>query len=361
MILTPQSQLLERNIGMFEQGKWVIINPSDAYFLDQLKHLNITVMHQYFDIFSESVRVVPSLTFDSRDIAKQGFEVSQKIGSHEHIFTPFLRGEKTHNHALIFLPKAKSHFSMLLRMAAGLVGLGGQIHVVGENKGGIKSAAKLMQQFGATQKVDSARHCSLITTQVEHAHLAFEPEAWLQEDTYCLQDIEWPVVSMPGVFSHGELDKGTALLLDKHDTHLSGTVLDFACGAGVIGSYLKKSYPNVNFHFSDVSALAIYCTALTLAKNAQSATLFAANGLQGIEARVQHIVTNPPFHTGVKTDYTVTKRFIEDATKLLTQRGTLQMVANRFLPYTGLLSAHFSHVLTTAQTTQFSLYQAALS
>ena len=99
MILTPQSQLLERNIGMFEQGKWVIINPSDAYFLDQLKHLNITVMHQYFDIFSESVRVVPSLTFDSRDIAKQGFEVSQKIGSHEHIFTPFLRGEKTHNHA----------------------------------------------------------------------------------------------------------------------------------------------------------------------------------------------------------------------------------------------------------------------
>ena len=73
MILTPQSQLLERNIGMFEQGKWVIINPSDAYFLDQLKHLNITVMHQYFDIFSESVRVVPSLTFDSRDIAKQGF------------------------------------------------------------------------------------------------------------------------------------------------------------------------------------------------------------------------------------------------------------------------------------------------
>ena len=129
----------------------------------------------------------------------------------------------------------------------------------------------------------------------------------------------------------------------------------------MIGSYLKKRYPHVNFHFSDVSALAIYCTALTLAKNAQSATLFAANGLQGIEARVQHIVTNPPFHTGVKTDYTVTKRFIEDATKLLTQRGTLQMVANRFLPYPGLLSAHFSHVLTTAQTTQFSLYQAALS
>ena len=38
----------------------------------------------------------------------------------------------------------------------------------------------------------------------------------------------------------------------------------------------------------------------------------------------------------------------------------MQMVANRFLPYPGLLAEHFQTVYTTAQTSQFSVYQAAL-
>lgn len=360
MILSPQSQLLERNINIFEQGEWLFINPSDAYFLDALKHKQVTVMHQYFDVFSECVRVIPSVTFDSRDITEEGFEVIQKVGSHTHYFTPFICRENTHTDVLIFLPKAKSHFQMLLRMAAGMVSEGGRIHVVGENKGGIKSAAKLMQPYGATQKVDSARHCSLITTIVDQKHLAFEPKAWLETDTYQIGNTRWPICSVPGVFSHGELDKGTTLLLEKHATGLSGNVLDFACGAGVIASYLMLTYPHLKMQLSDISALAIYASAMTLAANSQSATLHAANGLFGIDGKVQHIVTNPPFHTGVKTDYTITKRFIDDARKMLSQHGTLQMVANRFLPYPGLLEEHFPRVLTTAQTTQFSLYQAAL-
>jgi 16S rRNA (guanine1207-N2)-methyltransferase len=359
MILTPQSQLLERNINIFEQGEWLFINPSDAYFLDALKHKNVTVMHQYFDIFSECVRVISSSSFDSRDITKEGFEVVQKVGAHTHHFTPFMCNEHTHTDVLIFLPKAKSHFQMLLRMAAGMVGQNGRIHVVGENKGGIKSAAKLMQPYGVTHKVDSARHCSLITTIVEQPHLAFEPEAWLETDTYEIGNTSWPVCSLPGVFSHGELDKGTKLLLEKHTSGMSGNVLDFACGAGVIASYLMLTYPHLKMQLSDISAIAIYASAMTLAANGQLATLHAANGLYGIEGKVQHIVTNPPFHTGLKTDYTITKRFIEDARKMLSQNGTLQMVANRFLPYPGLLSEHFPRVLTTAQTTQFSLYQAA--
>ena len=360
MILSPQSQLLERNLNLFENGEWLLINPSDSYFLDALKHQEITVLHQYFDIFSECTRETHCARFDSRDIDVNGFEVTHKIGNHTHSFTPFSRNENTHTDALIFLPKSKSHFQMLLRMAGGIVRPGGHIHVVGENKGGIKSAAKLMQQYGATQKIDSARHCSLISTTIEESHPAFEPQAWLDTASYQIADITWPVVSLPGVFSHGELDNGTKLLLEKHLSCLSGTVLDFACGAGVIASYLMHRYPHIKMQLSDVSSLAIYSSAMTLAANNQSARLYAANALHGITDKVQHIVTNPPFHTGLKTDYTITKRFIEDARKLLTQDGTLQMVANRFLPYPGLLDESFPRVLTTAQTTQFSLYQAAL-
>ncbi len=357
-MLSPQSQLLERNLSIFDDGDWVFINPSDAYFTDGLKHRELTVLHQFFDIFSESVRVVPSFTLDSRDVESGGLRCTQKVGKHQHVFAPF---ETTHNTAtdvLVFLPKAKAHFSMNLRMAAGMVKPGGRIHVVGENKGGIKSAAKIMQQYGATQKIDSARHCSLISTQVDSDHPAFEPSAWLEHHTFEVDNIEWDVVTMPGVFSHGELDPGSRLLLEKHYSSMRGSVLDFACGAGVIGSYLMKRYPHLAFEMLDVSALALYCSALTLADNDQTAQLIAANGLYGVDTRVDHVITNPPFHSGIKTDYTITKRFIVDAKRILNSGGRLQMVANRFLPYPGLLSEHFPLVHTVAQTSQFSVYTA---
>ena len=340
MILSPQSQLLERNISLFEEGKWAFVNPSDAYFLDGLMSSEVTVIHQYFDIFSESVRVIPSVTLDSRDINKSGFEVTQKVGNHTHTFAPFVTTENAFTDVMLFLPKAKTHFQMLLRMAAGMVGEHGRIHVVGENKGGIKSAAKLMQQYGSPQKIDSARHCSLVTVMVEQAHGAFEPDAWVDVSLYEVDD--------------------TLLLLQKHSTSMRGNVLDFACGAGVIASYLTLKYPHLTLFLSDVSAMALYCSALTLKENDLSATIFAADGLHGLSQKVQHIVTNPPFHTGIKTDYTITKRFISDAKKLLTSKGTLQMVANRFLPYPGLLSEEFSTFYTKAQTSQFSIYDASL-
>lgn len=360
MILSPQSQLLERNLSLFEQGKWAFVNPADAYFLDALSAQEVTVIHQYFDVFSESVRVIPSATLDSRDVGESGFEVTQKAGNHTHIFAPFvtLAGEFTD--IMLFLPKAKTHFQMLLNMAASMVGQQGRIHVVGENKGGIKSAAKLMQQYGTPQKIDSARHCSLVTVVLEQQHTRFNPSSWVDVSEYAVDDVKWNVASMPGVFSHKELDAGSELLLQKHATSLRGNVLDFACGAGVIASYLMLKYPHLTLYLSDVSALALYCSALTLAENKLSATLFAADGLHGVSQKVQHIITNPPFHTGIKTDYTITKRFISDAKKQLTSKGTLQMVANRFLPYPGLLAEEFTTVYTKAQTSQFSVYEASL-
>lgn len=357
-MLSPQSQLLERNLSLFDEGEWVFINPSDAYFTDGLKHRPLTVLHQYFDMFSESVRVVPSYSLDSRDVESGGLRCEQKVGHHQHIFSPFETMHNAVSDVLVFLPKAKAHFSMNLRMAAGMVKPGGRIHVVGENKGGIKSAAKLMQQYGTTQKIDSARHCSLLTTHVEDEHSAFDPTAWLETHTFEVDNLEWDVVTMPGVFSHGELDPGSRLLLDKHYDSMRGKVLDFACGAGVIGSYLMKRYPHLKFQMLDVSAIALYCCALTLAENQQTAQLIAANGLYGVETKVDHIITNPPFHNGIKTDYTITKRFIADSKRVLNKGGRLQMVANRFLPYPGLLSEHFSQVHTVAQTSQFSIYMA---
>ena len=358
-MLSPQSQLLERNQSIFEDGQWLIINPADAYFGDLVSDIPMDFLHQYFDVFSESAKVIQSHELDSRDVAARpmGFSVEQKVSKHMHIFAPFLGGEKRYSRIMIYLPKAKAHLSMLLNMAASLLNDNGQIYVVGENKGGIKSAGKLAAKLGHTTKVDSARHCSLLCTEVE-SPVEFSVQDWLDTQTYELDNNAWQVTSMPGVFSYRDLDAGTRLLLEKLPSTLRGGILDFACGAGVIGTYLQKQYPHLNLTMLDVNALALFCAARTLASNDQTAALIAANGLHGVDGKFDHIVTNPPFHTGIKTDYSVTRRFISDAKRVLVSRGSMHMVANRFLPYPGLLDNSFTQVRTLAQTSQFSVYLA---
>ena len=358
-MLSPQSQLLERNLEIFEDGRWLIINPADAYFSDLIPNTDATFLYQYADVFVESVKVIPSCEFDSRDVSSReyGFKVTQKIGRHLHTFAPFVDNTGSYTDILIYLPKSKAHMQMLIAMAHSALAAGGRLHIVGENKGGMKSVNKLLEKTGPHQKVDSARHCSLITVLPSAGATAFSVSQWLDTYTYETAGIAWDVVSLPGVFSHGELDEGTQMLLEKGSDQLRGDVLDFACGAGVIGAFLLKQFPHVTMTMLDVSALALFCAARTLSANNQAATLIAANGLHGVEKRFNHIVTNPPFHTGVKTDYTVTRRFIEDSKHRLKNGGNLQLVANRFLPYPGLLGDVFAQTHTVAQDTKFSLYK----
>ena len=358
-MLSAQSQLLERNLTLFDDGQWLIINPTDAYFCDLIADKETDILHQYFDIFSESAKVIQSHELDSRDVASKttGFSIEQKVSKHLHTFSPFVDTTKSYSHVLIYLPKSKAHLAMLLQMASAVLPADGQIYLVGENKGGIKSAGKLAEKYGTVSKIDSARHCSLINIHVEQRG-EFNIDQWLDAQTYELDGCEWEVTSMPGVFSYKELDTGTRLLLEKLPSNLRGDILDFACGAGVIGANLLKQYPHLSLTMLDVNALALFCAARTLHANDQVATLIAANGLHGVNDKFQHIVTNPPFHTGVKTDYSITRRFITDAKRVLTTRGSMYMVANRFLPYPGLLSDTFGQVRTLAQTSQFSVYLA---
>lgn len=360
MSLSPPSQLLERNNHLFEQGEWLIINPADSAVGQILPDRPIHFLHQYFDIFSQFARVINSLPLDSRDVSTNanGFICRQQVGQQLHSFAPFLTGEALATDVMIYVPKAKAHLSMLISMAASLLAPEGRIYVVGENKSGIKSVAKLLTKYGTVDKLDSARHCSLICCHVEQAKQAFNIESWSREDEFSLANTQWQIYSLPGVFSHGELDSGTRLLLEKLPSIPSGSILDFACGAGVIASYLLSQSNALRATLLDVSALAIYCAAKTAQLNNQQVALIAADNIGAVQEKYSAIITNPPFHTGVKTDYSITRKFIQLASQHLSKDGAMYMVANRFLPYQVLLAEQFESVNTVGQTSQFSVYKA---
>jgi 16S rRNA (guanine1207-N2)-methyltransferase len=54
-----------------------------------------------------------------------------------------------------------------------------------------------------------------------------------------------------------KIDLGTKLLLTNLPNHMTGNVLDFGCGAGVISCFIGKKFNTTRLSLLDVNALAI--------------------------------------------------------------------------------------------------------
>lgn len=259
---------------------------------------------------------------------------------------------------IFYYPKAKPEALMLMDNIRAISNSNTRLLVVGDNKGGVKSSEKQLKEhakFG--RKIDSARHCALYQFSQLTPNPSFELSDYFKQFTVNVNGTSIDVISMPGVFNHGALDKGTELLLSNITPPESGTVLDFGCGAGVISAYLGKMNPNLSFLCLDVSAFAAKATELTLQLNQIDGEVLLSNGLQKLTNRVDHIVTNPPFHTGLSTDYDITETFIKDAKNVLKPKGTVTIVANSFLKYPPLLEQAFGQYQQICKNTKFTVYR----
>lgn len=106
-----------------------------------------------------------------------------------------------------------------------------------------------------------------------------------------------------GVFSKGELDKGTELLL-THLPKLRGEVLDLGCGWGPIGVTLLKTNPDITVTMADINERAVELAKENLALNGVSAQVIKSDGFLALEGRVfSAIVTNPPIRAGKRVIY----------------------------------------------------------
>jgi 16S rRNA (guanine1207-N2)-methyltransferase len=339
-VLTAPSELLLRNTELFEQGNWLLVNPTDTAVFNELSDYKVDGFYQYFDQYQNS------LNLDGRHI----FGAQLTLGESQDLY----------DGAIIYLPKAKPHLEMLLHNIACVVRKGGTVAVVGSNDAGIKSTGKLLKRhFEVAQKFDSARHCALWTCPNNTETKPFSLTEYESVGDYELNGTEWPIVSLPGVFSHGSLDQGTQLLLDSLPNLESNHILDFACGAGVIGCYIAAKNRDVQLSFSDINALALWACERSCELNNIKAEVIPSNGLgEWHNEKFDIIISNPPFHTGVATDYSITESFVKDAKNHLKPNGELLIVANRFLPYPELIDQHFERQADLAKSNKFSVYHA---
>ncbi|MFH7565799.1 16S rRNA (guanine(1207)-N(2))-methyltransferase RsmC [Oceanimonas smirnovii] len=263
---------------------------------------------------------------------------------------------KTAQGLLLLMPKAKAEAEYLLAACLPLLSTGAPVFIAGDNKGGVKSAPKLLAPYCAhVTKVDSARRASLYQAELTQPASPFNLSDWTKE--YRLEQEQLTVCTLPGVFSAEHLDAGTQLLLNNAGT-LQGRVLDFGCGAGVIGASLLKRNPAITLEQIDISALALEASRQTLARNGLQANLYPSDGLSETEGRFDCIISNPPFHAGLKTFYSTTETLLKEARHYLKPGGSLLLVANAFLPYPELIEQSFGGCETLAANGRFKIYRA---
>ena len=106
-----------------------------------------------------------------------------------------------------------------------------------------------------------------------------------------------------GVFSKGELDFGTELLIKnvlKMD--INGNILDLGCGYGAIGIILKK-IKDVHVTMSDINKRALHLTKMNAKGNGVLVDTVESNGYEKIGNEFDYVISNPPIRIGKKNLY----------------------------------------------------------
>jgi len=258
---------------------------------------------------------------------------------------------------ILHLPRQKALLGMLLDCAASLLADDGVLWLAGENQAGIKSADKLLKKhFGRVRKLDNARHCTLYEASGKLSEAPFDALAYREQWLLDFNTHELKVVSYPGVFAHGRLDAGSALLLEALAIiQPEGDVLDFACGAGIIGACVALSQADTRVTLLDTDAIALKACEQTLAANQLEGTLLASDGLSEVTDSYDLIVSNPPIHTGVKTDSRLSMRLLDSVHEHIRPGGMLLMVANVHLPYENWLSKKFKRSIEFLKTDHYKV------
>ena len=341
MSLTNPSLLLLRNEEELVANKILVINHQRDDFLGELCALNPdSDIHAFSYDFANHLHAkqVPGLT------------------AHIDHQLPPLGGIEL---VIYYYPKSKPEAQMTLDNIRSLCGANTRLLVVGENKGGVKSVEKQLKPVAQySYKLDSAKHCILYEFNQLSVLERFDIETYVTSFDVSVAGTQFCAASVPGVFNHGKLDLGTQLLLENISLPYKGKALDFGCGAGIITCFALLQQPNLRFSCLDVNALALFATQKTLAMNGLTAELVLSDGLSELTGKYQLILSNPPFHTGIATDYGIAEQFLTGAKRHMDKAASLQIVANSFLKYPSILAAQFQQFDVVDKNNKFAVYKA---
>ena len=140
-----------------------------------------------------------------------------------------------------------------------------------------------------------------------------------------INDIKLKFIVDNGVFSKKGLDFGTRTLLENINLNeVKGDVLDFGCGYGPIGIYLKK-ITNAKIDMIDINERALRLANKNATLNNVTVNIFKSTIYENINKKYNIIVTYPPIRVGKKVLYEI----LFKAKQYLKDNGQLWLVINK--------------------------------
>ena len=129
-----------------------------------------------------------------------------------------------------------------------------------------------------------------------------------------------------GVFSRGEADPGTRLLLEALPEHMEGDILDLGCGWGIIGISVARKWPETRVVLADVNERALSLSRENAEINHAGVTCVESDGMAAFADRLfDAVITNPPIRAGKQVIY----RMFADAARSLRENGALYLVIRK--------------------------------
>ncbi len=129
-----------------------------------------------------------------------------------------------------------------------------------------------------------------------------------------------------GVFSRGEVDAGTDLLLKALPEEMEGDILDLGCGWGVIGISVARKWPAARVTLADINQRALELSRENAKRNRADVVCTESDGMAAFEGRIfDTVITNPPIRAGKQVIY----RMFADAGKCLKPGGALYLVIRK--------------------------------
>ena len=144
--------------------------------------------------------------------------------------------------------------------------------------------------------------------------------------TYSYRGLALTFRTDAGVFSRGEVDAGTKLLLEALPEEMDGEILDLGCGWGVIGVSIARKWPGTRVTMADVNTRALDLSRENAKRNRAEVTCVESDGMAALEGRTfDAVVTNPPIRAGKQVIY----KMFADAAKSLKPGGALYLVIRK--------------------------------
>jgi len=141
-----------------------------------------------------------------------------------------------------------------------------------------------------------------------------------------------------GIFSSDHIDPGSHFLADRLPVDLHGNVADLGAGWGFLSAAVLLRCPKIQrLDVFEADSRALECARKNLANYGREIGFHWHDITSGLPGSYDAIIMNPPFHTGQATDVDLGRAFLKSAAAALKRGGKLLLVANRQLPYEGVL------------------------